>query len=187
MTAHKLQVAQEMYRSGQYTVAAIATTLGVRRASIYRHLTRPGSAAEPGGGGTCRPPPAGPTGCGQRSPWVRDPQTGRQLSRCRPRTCVRYTGRVGTWHDPDLGQPIAAPLERCAQLLGAELATVRALAATVEPYLRADGTRIWSLCSLSANFDPRPTAGAAAATSTADRPRPPMQHQPGRPLASTVR
>ena len=25
------------------TVAAIATTLGVSRASIYRHLTRPGS------------------------------------------------------------------------------------------------------------------------------------------------
>jgi predicted ArsR family transcriptional regulator len=27
-----------MYASGQYTVAAIATTLGVSRASIYRHL-----------------------------------------------------------------------------------------------------------------------------------------------------
>jgi AcrR family transcriptional regulator len=27
-----------MYTSGQYTVAAIATTLGVSRASIYRHL-----------------------------------------------------------------------------------------------------------------------------------------------------
>jgi transposase-like protein len=41
MTAHKLQVAQEMYCSGQYTVAAIANTLGVSRASIYRHLTAP--------------------------------------------------------------------------------------------------------------------------------------------------
>jgi DNA invertase Pin-like site-specific DNA recombinase len=40
MTAHKLQVAQEMYRSGQYTVAAIANTLGGSRASVYRHLTR---------------------------------------------------------------------------------------------------------------------------------------------------
>jgi DNA invertase Pin-like site-specific DNA recombinase len=38
MTAHKLKIAEEMYRSGQYTVAAIATTLGVSRASIYRHL-----------------------------------------------------------------------------------------------------------------------------------------------------
>jgi hypothetical protein len=27
-----------MYASGQYTMAAIATTLGVSRASIYRHL-----------------------------------------------------------------------------------------------------------------------------------------------------
>jgi DNA invertase Pin-like site-specific DNA recombinase len=39
MTAHKLKVAEDMYRSGQYTVAAIATTLGVSRASIYRHLS----------------------------------------------------------------------------------------------------------------------------------------------------
>jgi DNA invertase Pin-like site-specific DNA recombinase len=38
MTAHKLQAAQQMYRSGQYTVAAIAKTLGVSRASIYRNL-----------------------------------------------------------------------------------------------------------------------------------------------------
>jgi len=42
MTAHKLQVAQDMYCSGQYSVAAIATTLGVSRASIYRHLVSPG-------------------------------------------------------------------------------------------------------------------------------------------------
>jgi DNA-binding XRE family transcriptional regulator len=42
MTAHKLQVAREMHRSGQYTVAGIATTLGVSRASIYRHLTHAG-------------------------------------------------------------------------------------------------------------------------------------------------
>jgi DNA invertase Pin-like site-specific DNA recombinase len=39
MTAHKLRVAQEMHRSGQYLVAVIAKTLGVSRASIYRHLT----------------------------------------------------------------------------------------------------------------------------------------------------
>jgi DNA invertase Pin-like site-specific DNA recombinase len=45
MTSHKLQVAQTMYRSGQYTVAAIATTLGVSRASIYRHLPHAGGGA----------------------------------------------------------------------------------------------------------------------------------------------
>ena len=39
LTAHKLQVAQEMYGSGQYTVAAIAATLGVSRASVYRHVS----------------------------------------------------------------------------------------------------------------------------------------------------
>jgi hypothetical protein len=58
------------------------------------------------------------------------------------RTCVRYPDGVGTWHDPDQGRPIAAPLERCAQLLGVDLATVGKLAAVVQPYLRADGTRI---------------------------------------------
>ena len=36
----KLQVAREMYTTGQYTVSAIAKTLGVSRASIYRHLNR---------------------------------------------------------------------------------------------------------------------------------------------------
>jgi hypothetical protein len=41
-----------------------------------------------------------------------------------------------------LGRPIAAPLEQCAQLLGVDLATVQELAAKVEPYRRADGTRI---------------------------------------------
>ncbi|MDF2741669.1 MAG: Resolvase domain protein [Actinomycetia bacterium] len=46
MTAHKARVAQEMYRSGQYTIAAIATTLGVSRASIYRHLRAAAAAAE---------------------------------------------------------------------------------------------------------------------------------------------
>jgi DNA invertase Pin-like site-specific DNA recombinase len=38
LTARKLRVAQEMYRSGLYTVTAIASTLGVSRASVYRHL-----------------------------------------------------------------------------------------------------------------------------------------------------
>ena len=38
LTGHKLKVAREMHASGQDTVAAIATPLGVSRASIYRHL-----------------------------------------------------------------------------------------------------------------------------------------------------
>jgi hypothetical protein len=46
---------------------------------------------------------------------------------------------VGTWRDPELGRPIAAPLERWAQLLGVDLATVREAAAKVEPYVRRRG------------------------------------------------
>jgi hypothetical protein len=49
------------------------------------------------------------------------------------RTSVRYAVWVGTWHDVDVGRPLAAPLEQCAQLLGVDLATVRELAAKVEP------------------------------------------------------
>jgi hypothetical protein len=61
---------------------------------------------------------------------------------------------VGTWHDPALDRPIAAPLQRCAQLLGVELATVREAAADVEPYICADGTRIWSLMQLERQLRP---------------------------------
>jgi hypothetical protein len=61
---------------------------------------------------------------------------------------------VGTWHDPDLGRPIAVPLERCAELLGVDLATIRTAAANVEAYLRADGTRIWSLTQLERQLRP---------------------------------
>ena len=70
------------------------------------------------------------------------------------RTCVRYAGSVGTWYDVDVGRPLAAPLEQCAQLLGVDLVTVRELAAKVEPYLRADGTRIWSLTQLERQLRP---------------------------------
>jgi hypothetical protein len=61
---------------------------------------------------------------------------------------------VGTWHDPDLGRPIAAPLERCAQLRGVDLATIREAATNVDPYIRADGTRIWSLMQLERQLRP---------------------------------
>jgi hypothetical protein len=61
---------------------------------------------------------------------------------------------VGTWHDPDLGRPIAAPLERCAELLGVDLATIHQAAAHIEPYLRTDGTRVWSLMQLERQLRP---------------------------------
>jgi hypothetical protein len=69
-----------------------------------------------------------------------------------------------------LGRPMAAPLERCAELLGVDLATIRAAAAKVEPYLRADGIRIWSLMQQERQLRPEATASAGETTSTADRP-----------------
>jgi len=61
---------------------------------------------------------------------------------------------VGTWCDPDLGRPIAAPLQQCAELLGVDLAAIGAAAADVEPYLRADGTQVWSLMQLERQLRP---------------------------------
>ena len=61
---------------------------------------------------------------------------------------------MGTWHDPDLGRPIAAPLDRCAELLGVDLATAQELAANVEPYIRVDGTKVWSLTQLERQLRP---------------------------------
>jgi hypothetical protein len=51
-------------------------------------------------------------------------------------------------HDPTLTRPIAAPLERCAELLGVDLTAIQEAAAYVEPYLRVDGTKVWSLMQL---------------------------------------
>jgi hypothetical protein len=45
-------------------------------------------------------------------------------------------------------------LERCAELLGVDLATIGAAAANVEPYLRADGAKVWSLMQLERQLRP---------------------------------
>jgi hypothetical protein len=58
------------------------------------------------------------------------------------------------WDAPDFYRPIAAPLDRCAELLGVNLATVREAAANVEPYIRADGTKVWSLMQLERQLRP---------------------------------
>src|SRR5438552_909542 len=53
------------------------------------------------------------------------------------RLCIEhvftYAPRMRTWErdDPYRTRPIAAPLEQCAQLLGIDLAAIRAAAATV--------------------------------------------------------
>jgi DNA invertase Pin-like site-specific DNA recombinase len=38
MTAEKVRIAREMYDSREHTVNTIASTLGVSRQTIYRHL-----------------------------------------------------------------------------------------------------------------------------------------------------
>jgi hypothetical protein len=53
-----------------------------------------------------------------------------------------------------LGRPIAAPLQRCAELLSVDLATVCELAANVEAYIRVDGTKVWSLMQLERQLRP---------------------------------
>jgi hypothetical protein len=55
---------------------------------------------------------------------------------------------------PTLTRPIAAPLERCAELLGVDLDTIQEAAAHVEPYLRVDGTKVWSLMQLEQHLRP---------------------------------
>ena len=59
-------------------------------------------------------------------------------------------GQAWETHDPTLTRPIAAPLERCAELLGVDLTAIQEAAAYVEPYLRVDGTKVWSLMQIQA-------------------------------------
>jgi hypothetical protein len=73
-------------------------------------------------------------------------------------------------------RPIAAPLARCAELLSVDLATLQEAAANIEPCLRGDGTRIWSLMLLERQLRPEAYRRRRAATSTAAGPRPPTDN-----------
>lgn len=46
MTPEKIAVARQLYDSRTYTVAAIAQSLGVSRASVYRHVGHAQPASE---------------------------------------------------------------------------------------------------------------------------------------------
>jgi hypothetical protein len=74
-----------------------------------------------------------------------------------PNICSFSLAVMQAWeaHDPTLHRPIAAPLERCAELLGVDLATVLRAAAHVEPYVRIDGTEVWSLMQLERQLRPQ--------------------------------
>ena len=79
------------------------------------------------------------------------------LFHCSSNTCSSSLLIVGTWEadDPAYSRPIAAPLERCAELLGVDLATVSEAAAHVQPYVRVDGTKVWSLMQLERQLRPQ--------------------------------
>jgi hypothetical protein len=56
-------------------------------------------------------------------------------------------------HD-SMTRPIAAPLEQCAEVHGVDLDAIQEAAAHVEPYLRIDGTKVWSLMQLERQLRP---------------------------------
>jgi hypothetical protein len=92
---------------------------------------------------------------GSRGGRPTSPATRRVVSRSATR--VKTQAKLlpwGPWHDPDLGRPIAAPLAQCAELLGVDLATVRELATNVEPYVRTDGSKVWSVMQLERQLRP---------------------------------
>jgi hypothetical protein len=74
--------------------------------------------------------------------------------------------------DPAYSRPSAAPLERCAELLGVDLATIQRAAADVEPYIRVDGSKVWSLMQLERRLRPEAYGRVRAATSAVDGARP---------------
>jgi hypothetical protein len=92
-----------------------------------------------------------------------------------------YATGMWTWgaRDPELGRPIAAPLKQCAELLGVDLATVRELAVNVEPYVRADGIKIWSVMQLERQL--RPEAFGRRRGGYIDRRRERESHRSRRP------
>jgi hypothetical protein len=75
---------------------------------------------------------------------------------CFSNTCSSNLPGMQAWeaHDPTLARPIAAPLKLCAELLGVDLDAIQEAADHVEPYLRVDGTKIWSLMQLERQLRP---------------------------------
>jgi hypothetical protein len=83
--------------------------------------------------------------------------TGGRLLHWYPNVCSFTYRIVGTWEAGDqmYARPIAAPLERCAELLGVDLPTITEAADDVEPYVRVDGTKVWSLMQLERRLRPQ--------------------------------
>jgi hypothetical protein len=97
--------------------------------------------------------------------------------------CSTSLAVVETWeaHDPAYSRPIAASLERCAEFLGVDLATLQRAAADVEPYVRVDGTKVWSLMQLERTI--RPEAYGRVRGGYVSRRRRPPAHDHRSPQA----
>jgi len=54
----------------------------------------------------------------------------------------------------EAARPVAAPLDKCARLLGVPLEQLKPVAAQVEPYQHADGHPVWSLFLLERQLHP---------------------------------
>ena len=74
--------------------------------------------------------------------------------------------------DPTFARPVAAPLERCAGILGVDLTTVLQVAACIEPYVRVDGTKVWSLMQLERQLQPEAYRRVRGGYIARRRPRP---------------
>jgi len=100
------------------------------------------------------------------------------VAHCSSNICSFTLLVVGTWEadDPAYSRPIAAPLERCVELLGVDLATIQRAAADVEPYLRVDGSKVWSLMQLERRL--RPEAYGRVRGGYVSRRRRPAHDQP---------
>ena len=85
---------------------------------------------------------------------------------------------MGTWEadDPAYSRPIAAPLEKCAELLGVDLTTIQRAASDVEPYIRVDGTKVWSLMQLERRLRPE-AYGRVRGGYISRRRRPPVDRK----------
>jgi hypothetical protein len=100
------------------------------------------------------------TRCRDRDPWL-------PFRHCSSNMCSYKLSIVGTWEadDPAYARPTAAPLERCAELLGVDLTTIGEAAAHIQPYVRVDGTKVWSLMQLERQLRPQAYGRVRAATS----------------------
>ena len=95
--------------------------------------------------------------------------------------CLWGPGTMPIW-----GRPIAAPLERCAELLGVDLATIREAAANVEPYVRSDGTNVWSLMLPERQLQPEAYGRRRGGYLDADAPQPPTHRNRDGPVRRTI-